>query len=1507
MPNRCDPLLPKDAIQFIGPAGCTELAGLQVVSGSCATCTVLMQSLRVCLFHSKKYTIHIKEIKFLLWGDVSWLVIQLPEIPSYIIHDACQGSPEAISGMQVDFNDLSYDDRLDTQVDGILYDTQELDLQDPPGPSTTSSRNDKYFPGASQSYPSRRTFMDQFFSDQYGKLHKENLFYLFASQEDWQIALWLLHSHLSMAAIDSFLSLNLLTTYIQIKQLPLSFQTARELHHRAELLPSGPHWHSQATCPQHLTKRSITLFYRDPIKCLQSLLSHPYFEHHTEFVPRKVWSTTAKLLCGYDEWLMGDHKELPEGATLLGIILSSDKTNISVMSSNRMAHPLLISLANITTDIHSKGSLHGHLLLALLPIPSFIHKTSCVCSLLSNRLFHFCLDLVLKPLKIAASISVMMNDPSGNVQYCYMPLVGYITNTPEQSLLACTGPKVSPMSTATYKEFGNDKLHDPRTAKHTLNLIRVLCTRADPDDIPSFLKVAKSCRLNGVHEPFWRDWPLSDPAQFLKVEPLHHFFRMSWDHNIQWCITVVGEHEINYRFNLLQTPVGYHSFTDGISKLKQVTGHDHRSIQHWPSLMFHTHKDAILAAGGHTEHFQIPKLEFMQHVMPSICALGAPMQWSTDITKHAHVTEIKNPARAGNNQNYYAQIARHLDHSDKCFRFDLATGIVSFNNSYPDDDDNDNDLADEDHEPDDKKSHTIFYHSPMWKIVDYFNIAGVLSDETSPHPKCRRHASLNCGLPSDKIQIWTKVCIQVRNYHNPGMVKPAQTMNIAPPSQEHPCGLYNSAVFSLSAESDWPAWGLNGHMIVQLRLVFRMLGTDQFLTYVQRFHVTPPTGLRMDAAATGLHILKRAQRNNGERIGDRMSITPPPPSFRNAITELSITPLHAKTSSVPLDGRVFKAATLDAELATELEGATIFEAPQGSKDSYVIYWYELSHLENIGRIRAELLKTIHDMPLFCKGCWEPSLIPHMLRQSTANPTEVASSSSSGSGTRTQRPQSNLPHHSHCQSTSKQPTTTSGLKRHSRASLRQELVTHDVPDTDLKETVEGTLIPITGSEETVVATWLNQIIASFTPLASQSKSSQSGLEGWNKPCLTRSASKVADTSKMHHHLCLWSSQYTAKLVENSHMSVKPDIILCGQLDQHTGFAWHNVISFLELMSSTHSTQLQQDITCKAYAVFMSQPSRRFIVAISLACQEFHLHIFNCSGTIHSLGHNLHKSADLFTRLMYTLAFGSPDMLGFDPTFIDPTISPSILYGPRSIPVIQMSRTIYVRRTAYTVLCHIYISHLICGRGTNSWLVKKGKQLYVVKDYWTHEGRKHTEEEILLKVKGLMGVSQLVEAWTIQMEGADETTDQLQPTFLVGNIEFETHLHRHLLLTPVGDPLAQFSSLQELGSKGYQAGTMPFMAINLLREHTNLSEDFIHMFSHDLESLIYVLIWICILYQAPNEIHSDRSIEQTCLKQWALAKTTNDIQALCDQKIGQLSSRSVLSDFMPYFEPLKPTVT
>jgi len=202
------------------------------------------------------------------------------------------------------------------------------------------------------------------------------------------------------------------------------------------------------------------------------------------------------------------------------------------MSGNRMAHPLLLSLTNIDADIRSKGSLHAHVLLALLPIASFIHPKSRVRSLLSTCLVHKSLNLVLQPLKIAATIGIMMSDPVGNLHYCFTPLVAYIADTPEQSLLAGTSSNASPVSTAVYKEFGDPFPHPPRTAARTLEDIKCACSEVSSHDFEHFLKVSKHYSLNGVHMPFFRNWPLSDPSKFFNPEVLHHFHHLFWDHDL---------------------------------------------------------------------------------------------------------------------------------------------------------------------------------------------------------------------------------------------------------------------------------------------------------------------------------------------------------------------------------------------------------------------------------------------------------------------------------------------------------------------------------------------------------------------------------------------------------------------------------------------------------------------------------------------------------------------------------------------------------------------------------------------------------------------------------------------------------------------------------------------------------------------------------------------------------------------------------------------------------------
>ena len=195
------------------------------------------------------------------------------------------------------------------------------------------------------------------------------------------------------------------------------------------------------------------------------------------------------------------------------------------------------------------------------------------------RLFHECQDLILQPLKVAAQYGVLMADPLGTKWWCFTSLAAYIVDTPESALISGVGGKTSSVTMATFRQFGDDHWHPPRTASTTLEMLRRLATIANPNDLKNYVKEVLKFRLNGVHLPFWHDWPLSDPSIFLTSEPLHHWHKAFWDHDAKWCINALGGYKIDFRFSILQPQTGYQHFKEGISSLKQVTGRDHRDIQ----------------------------------------------------------------------------------------------------------------------------------------------------------------------------------------------------------------------------------------------------------------------------------------------------------------------------------------------------------------------------------------------------------------------------------------------------------------------------------------------------------------------------------------------------------------------------------------------------------------------------------------------------------------------------------------------------------------------------------------------------------------------------------------------------------------------------------------------------------------------------------------------------------------------------------------------------------------
>ena len=160
--------------------------------------------------------------------------------------------------------------------------------------------------------------MQRFNMDQYAELRRANLYYPFASKQDWEVGLWLLRSSLSMAAINSFFSLQLvrrpchsslilyLETLFQVQQMPLSFRTTKQLRGLAEMLPPGPQWKCHPWTTTHPTKTPIKLFYRDAIECVESLFSSPLLADVIKLSPFRLFKTAERLTRLYGEWLSGN-------------------------------------------------------------------------------------------------------------------------------------------------------------------------------------------------------------------------------------------------------------------------------------------------------------------------------------------------------------------------------------------------------------------------------------------------------------------------------------------------------------------------------------------------------------------------------------------------------------------------------------------------------------------------------------------------------------------------------------------------------------------------------------------------------------------------------------------------------------------------------------------------------------------------------------------------------------------------------------------------------------------------------------------------------------------------------------------------------------------------------------------------------------------------------------------------------------------------------------------------
>ncbi|KAJ7754199.1 hypothetical protein DFH07DRAFT_721684, partial [Mycena maculata] len=282
----------------------------------------------------------------------------------------------------------------------------------------------------------------------------------FESEDEWELARWLITLGASGKKNDEFLKLN------KVKQgIDPSFHNYRALLQRIDALPQGPKW----TCyPFDMEGDELDgdgkprtevfeMWYRDPVECVRELLGNPSFtkqayepccifkqencsnrEFNEMWTAEWWWEIQVCLTDLFISRIFTTQQELlPIGATLAPIILASDKTQLTRFSGDKQAWPVYLTIGNVDKETRRTPSSRATILLGYIPVSKLEIFSKKKHSGALHQMFHDCMRIMLGALKAAGGHGVTMDCADGFVRKIFPILAAYIADYREQCLVAC--------------------------------------------------------------------------------------------------------------------------------------------------------------------------------------------------------------------------------------------------------------------------------------------------------------------------------------------------------------------------------------------------------------------------------------------------------------------------------------------------------------------------------------------------------------------------------------------------------------------------------------------------------------------------------------------------------------------------------------------------------------------------------------------------------------------------------------------------------------------------------------------------------------------------------------------------------------------------------------------------------------------------------------------------------------------------------------------------------------
>ena len=125
-----------------------------------------------------------------------------------------------------------------------------------------------------------------------------------------------------------------------------------------------------------MARQEIAIHLRNVVGCLEFLMRHPGFRHNQTFEPSRVYNENEERVYNEmhtGEWWWKQQKEHPPQATIIPILISSDKTVMSLSHGDQTLWPVYITIGNLDAKTRQSQKRPGTLLLGSIPI---IHERS---------------------------------------------------------------------------------------------------------------------------------------------------------------------------------------------------------------------------------------------------------------------------------------------------------------------------------------------------------------------------------------------------------------------------------------------------------------------------------------------------------------------------------------------------------------------------------------------------------------------------------------------------------------------------------------------------------------------------------------------------------------------------------------------------------------------------------------------------------------------------------------------------------------------------------------------------------------------------------------------------------------------------------------------------------------------------------------------------------------------------------------------------------------------------